>query len=84
MQQAKEELVDSFLSKYGDRYEGVMSREALKVTLLDLKPSALASFIAESADGFDFADLEKSEAERGLKWCQYGYESLEEDKGGRE
>lgn len=84
MQQAKEELVDSFLSRYGDRYEGVMSKEALKVTLLDLKPSQLMRFIADSANGFDWADLEKSEAERGAKWGQYGYESLEEDKGGRE
>lgn len=84
MQQAKEELVDSFLSSYGDRYDGVMSKEELRATLLELKPSALASFISDSADGFDWADLEKSEAERGLKWGKYGYESLEEDKGGRE
>lgn len=81
---AKEELVDSFLSEYGSRYEGAMSKEELRATLLSLKPSALASFIAESANGLDLADLEKSEAERGLKWGQYGYESLEEDKGGRE
>lgn len=79
---AKEELVDSFLSEYGDRYEGAISKEVLRITLLDLKPSALVSFIAESANGFDLADLEKSEAEQGLKWGQYGYEPLEEDKGG--
>lgn len=81
---AKEELVDSFLSEYGDRYKGAISKEVLRVTLLDLKPSALAAFIAESANGFDLADLEKSEAEQGHKWGQRGYESLEEDKGGRE
>lgn len=81
---AKEELVDSFLSEYGDRYEGAMSKEELRATLLSLKPSQLAAVIADSANVFDLADLEKSEAEQGLKWGQYGYESLEEDKGGRE
>lgn len=81
---AKEELVDSFLSEYGDRYEGAMSKEELRATLLTLKTSALASFIAESANGFDLADLVKSEAKQGIKWGQYGYESLEEDKGGRQ
>ena len=81
---AKEELVDSFISEYGDRYKGAISKEVLRITLLDLKPSALASFIAESANGFDFADLEKSEGKRGLKWGQYGYESLEENNSGRE
>ena len=81
---AKEELVDSFLSEYGDRYNGAISTEVLRITLLDLKPSALASFIAESANGFDLADLVKSEAKQGIKWGQYGYESLEEDKGGRQ
>ena len=81
---AKEELVDSFLSEYGDRYEGVMSKEELRATLLTLETSALASFIAESANGFDLADLVKSEAEQGIKWGQYGYESIEEDKGGRQ
>lgn len=81
---AKEELVDSFLSEYGDRYEGAMSKEELRATMLTLKPSALASFISESANGFDLADLVKSEAEQGLKWGQYGYESLEENKGGLE
>lgn len=81
---AKEELVDSFLSEYGDRYEGAISKEVLRITLLDLKPTQLAAVIADSANVFDLADLEKSEAERGLKWGQYGYEPLEEDKGGRE
>lgn len=81
---AKEELVDSFLSEYGDRYEGAMSKEELRATLLTLKTSALASFIADSANGFDLADLVKSEAEQGIKWGKYGYESLEEDKGGRQ
>ena len=81
---AKEELVDSFLSEYGDRYEGAISKEVLRITLLDLKPTQLAAVIADSANVFDLADLEKSEAEQGLKWGKYGYESLEEDKGGRE
>lgn len=81
---AKEELVDSFLSEYGDRYEGAMSKEELRATLLALKPTQLAAVIADSANVFDLADLEKSEAEQGLKWGKYGYESLEEDKGGRE
>ena len=80
---AKEELVDSFLSEYGDRYEGAMSKEELRATLLSLKPTQLAAVIADSANAFDLADLEKSEAEQGLKWGEYGYESLEEDKGGR-
>lgn len=80
----KEELVDSFLSEYGDRYEGAISKEVLRITLLDLKPTQLAAVIADSANVFDLADLEKSEAEQGLKWGQYGYEPLEEDKGGRE
>lgn len=81
---AKEELVDSFLSEYGDRYEGAISKEELRATLLALKPTQLAAVIADSANVFDLADLEKSEAEQGLKWGQYGYEPLEEDKGGRE
>ena len=81
---AKEELVDSFLSEYGDRYEGAISKEVLRITLLDLKPTQLAAVIADSANVFDLADLEKSEAEQGLKWGKYGYEPLEEDKGGRE
>lgn len=81
---AKEELVDSFLSEYGDRYEGAMSKEELRVTLLSLKPTQLAAVVADSANVFDFADLENSEAEQGLKWGEYGYESLEEDKGGRD
>ena len=81
---AKEELVDSFLSEYGDRYKGAISKEELRTTLLALKPSALASFIAESANGFDLTDLEKNEAKQGLKWGQRGYESLEENKSGRE
>ena len=81
---AKEELVDSFLSEYGDRYEGAISKEELRATLLALKPTQLAAVVADSANVFDFADLEKSEAEQGLKWGQYGYEQLEEDKGGRE
>lgn len=81
---AKEELVDSFLSEYGDRYEGAMSKDELRATLLALKPTQLAAVIADSANVFDLVDLEKSEAEQGLKWGKYGYESLEEDKGGRE
>ena len=81
---AKEELVDSFLSEYGDRYKGAMSKEELRSTLLTLKTSALASFIAESANGFDLADLVKREADQGLKWGQYGYEPLEEDNSGRQ
>ena len=81
---AKEELVDSFLSEYGDRYEGAMSKEQLRATLLALETTQLAAVIADSANVFDLADLEKSEAEQGLKWGKYGYESLEEDKGGRE
>lgn len=81
---AKEELVDSFLSEYGDRYNGAISKEVLRITLLDLKPSALASFIADSANGFDLADLEKTVVKQGLKWGQRGYESLEGNKSGRE
>ena len=80
---AKEELVDSFLSEYGDRYNGAISKEELRDTLLALKPTQLAAVIADSANVFDLTDLEKSEAEQGLKWGQYGYESLKEDKGGR-
>ena len=80
---AKEELVDSFLSEYGDRYEGALSKEELRATLLALKPTQLAAVIADSANVFDLTDLEKSEAEQGLKWGQHGYESLKEDKGGR-
>lgn len=80
---AKEELVDSFLSEYGDRYNGAISKEELKTTLLTLKPTQLAAVVAESANVFDLTDLEKSEAEQGIKWGQYGYEPLEEDKGGR-
>lgn len=81
---AKEELVDSFLSEYGDKYKGAISKEDLRATLLTLKTSALASFIADSANGFDLADLVKRETEQGLEWGQYGYEQLEEDKSGRE
>lgn len=81
---AKEELVDSFIETYGDRYEGAMSKEELRAILLTLKPTQLAAVIADSANAFDFADLEKSEAEQGLKWGKYGYESLEEDNGGRD
>ena len=80
---AKEELVDSFLSEYGDRYNGAISKEELRTTLLTLKPAQLAAVVAESANVFDLTDLEKSEAEQGIKWGQYGYEPLEEDKGGR-
>lgn len=80
---AKEELVDSFLSEYGDRYNGAISKEELRTTLLTLKPTQLAAVVAESANVFDLTDLEKSEAEQGIKWGQYGYEPLEEDKGGR-
>lgn len=80
---AKEELVDSFLSEYGDRYKGAISKEELRATLLALKPTQLAAVVADSANVFDLTDLEKREAEQGLRWGQYGYESLEEDKGGR-
>lgn len=80
---AKEELVDSFLSEYGDRYKGAISKDELRTTLLALKPTQLAAVVAESANVFDLTDLEKSEAEQGIKWGQYGYEPLEEDKGGR-
>ena len=80
---AKEELVDSFLSEYGGRYKGAISKEELRTTLLALKPTQLAAVVAESANVFDLTDLEKSEAEQGIKWGQYGYETLEEDKGGR-
>ena len=80
---AKEELVDSFLSEYGDRYKWAISKEELRATLLALRPTQLAAVVADSANVFDLTDLEKREAEQGLRWGQYGYESLEEDKGGR-
>lgn len=58
---AKKQLVDTFLMSYGDRYRGSMSEEELRTTLLALSASRLASFVAESANEFDFADLEVAE-----------------------
>lgn len=64
---AKEELVDSFIETYGDRYEGVLSKDDLRKTMLELSIGQLANFVADSANGFDLADLENKEAEGGLK-----------------
>lgn len=61
LDEAKKQLVDAFLSGYGKRYSGAMSEEELRATLLTLSASQLASFVAESANGFDFADLEVAE-----------------------
>ena len=59
--EAKKQLVDTFLNSYGDRYKGAMSEEELRATLLSLSLSQLAGFVAESANAFDFADLEVAE-----------------------
>lgn len=57
----RQALVDSFLDAYGDRYEEIVSKEALRDKLLSLSASQLASFIADASNGFDFADLEETE-----------------------
>lgn len=80
--QAQQELVDSFMESYGDRYKGVLDPEELRATLLALKPSQLAAFVVEAANGFDEADLVKQEAQNGVKWGRYGFEPLTQPEEG--
>lgn len=61
LQDDKKQLVDTFLKSYGDKYKGILPEDELRRTLLALRPSQLMAFIAESANGFDFADLEAAE-----------------------